>query len=552
MYMIIPNRTLIIYKPGFFLCYLFYIWLFTFAVDIYFYMKNFVVLILVTILSFVPGVLFAQKKSKIKVEHTDVQRYNAKLGKDKERLIGNVVFQQENTRFYCDSAYLNRKKNKFEALGNVHIIVGDTLHIYGNHLFYEGNTKSAELYDSVRLIDKNTVLTTDHLVYDRKTKVAYYDNGGKIISKENTLVSKKGYYHTASKIFYFRKDVVLTNPDSETYSDTLTYNTNTEVAYFNGPTVIRGEESIIYTENGWYDTRNDLSKLLKRPSLSNSGQIITADSLIYDNLNFHGLAYGNVVISDTVYDVMIKGKYGELWDKKGISYITDSALAITYDDTDSLFIHSDTLWVYFDKEKNAKKLLAYYRVKFFKEDLQGMCDSLAYTMNDSTIRLYDLPVIWSGPNQLTADSIAIVTTNNQADSLIMYNSSFIISTDTLGTYNQIKGKNMVGYFRNNELVKINVDGNAQTVYYVREDDGYLIGINLAESSTMTIRLKDNQLKTINYKTQAKEVMYPEKELAPAAQKLKGFIWKEELRPKEVTDIFNASGKEETPETETLE
>ncbi len=515
-------------------------------------MKKVIILFLILITSFSPNSLFAQKKSKIKVEHTDVQRYNAKLGKDKERLIGNVVFQQENTRFYCDSAFLNRKKNKFEALGNVHIIVGDTLHIYGEHLYYEGNTKSAELYDSVRLIDNNTLLTTNHLVYDRKTRIAHYDNGGKIINKDNTLVSKKGYYHTGSKIFYFRKDVVLTNPDSETYSDTLIYNTNTEVAYFQGPTVIRGEESIIYTEYGWYDTRNDLSKLLKRPSLSNSDQVITADSLIYDNLNYHGLAYGNVVISDTVYDVMIKGKYGELWDKKGISYITDSALAITYDNTDSLFIHSDTLWVYFDKDKNAKKLLAYYRVKFYKEDLQGMCDSLAYTMHDSTIRLYDEPVIWSGPNQLTADSIAIVTTHNQADSLVMYNTSFIVSSDTLDTFNQIKGKNMVGYFKDNELVKINVDGNAQTVYYVREDDGYLIGINLAEASTMTIRLRNNKLRTINYKTQAKEVMYPEKDISPAEQKLKGFIWKEELRPKEVADIFEAKDQSESTLKEPLE
>ena len=249
---------------------------------------------------------------------------------------------------------------------------------------------------------------------------------------------------------------------------------------------------------------------------------------------------------------MIKGKYGELWDKKGVSYITDSALAITYDHTDSLFIHSDTLWVFFDKDKNAKKLLSYYHVKFYKKDLQGKCDSLVYTMNDSTIRLYNEPVIWSGPNQLTADTISIAITNNQPDSLVMYNSSFIISVDTMKTYNQIKGKNMIGYFKNNKLVTINVDGNSQTVYYVREDDGYLIGINRAEASTMTIKLKDNELRTITYKSQAKETMYPEKDLSPADQKLKGFLWEEELRPKEVADIFKANEKAKSSEPASLE
>lgn len=500
-------------------------------------MEKHLAIILGFIFIFLTGTTLAQKKSTINVERTDVQRYDAKLGKNKERLIGGVIFRQEGTRFYCDSAHLNRKKNNFEAFGNVHIVVNDTLDIYGNRLYYEGDTKIAELFDSVRLIDKNTVLTTEHLVYNRNTKVAYYDVGGKIVNKDNTLISRKGYYTTSSKIFYFREDVVLTNPDSETYSDTLIYNTNTEVAYFHGPTVIRGEESIIYTEDGWYDTRNDLSKLLKRPSINNSDQTISADSLIYNNLTYYGQAYGNVVISDTVHDVLIKGMYGEMWDNKGISYITDSAVAITYEETDSLFIHSDTMWVYFDKEKNAKRLLSYYDVKFFREDMQGLCDSLVYTMNDSTIRLYQLPVLWSGENQLTADSISIVIRNNQADSLIMYNSSFIISYDTLDSYNQIKGKNMIGYFKDNELVKINVDGNAQTVYYVREADGYLIGVNLAESSTMTIRLKDNKLKTISYQTQAKEIMHPGGEITAAEKELKGFTWQDKSRPRKILDIF---------------
>ena len=500
-------------------------------------MKKHIAVILVFIFIFISGDLLAQKKSRINIEQADIQRYDASLGKNKERLIGGVVFRQEGTRFFCDSAHLNKKKNNFEAFENVHIVVNDTLDIYGERLFYEGDTKIAELFDSVRLIDKNTILTTEHMVYNRNTRIAHYDVGGEIVNKENTLTSKKGYYNTSSKIFYFRNDVVLINPDSETYSDTLIYNTNTEVAYFHGPTVIRGKESIIYTEYGWYDTRNDLSKLIKRPSINNSDQTITADSLIYNNLTYFGQAYGNVLITDTVHDVLIKGDYGEMWDDKGISFITDSAVAITYDKKDSLFIHSDTMWVYFDKDKNAKKLLSYYNVKFFKEDMQGLCDSLVYTMNDSTIRLYQLPVLWSGQNQLTADSIAIVTRNNQADTLIMYNTSFIISYDTLDSYNQIKGKNMVGYFSDNELVRIKVDGNAQTVYYVREDDGYLIGINLAESSTMTIRLKDSKLRTINYRTQAKEVMYPESEIPAADKELKGFTWQDASRPRKVMDIF---------------
>ena len=494
-----------------------------------------IIFVLIILLLTVQVNVYAQKKSKVFVEKTDVQRYTEKLAK--ERLIGNVIIRQEQTRFYCDSAYLNDKANSFEAFGNVHIDVNDSVDVYGDRMIYEGNTRIAELFGNVKLVDKNTVLTTEHLVYNRDTKVAFYDIGGTIVNQDNHLVSERGYYNTESKIFYFRKDVVLTNPESETYSDTLIYNTITETALFEGPTIMRGEESTIYTEHGWYDTKSDFSKLTKRPVISSSEQTITADSIHYNNLKYFGQAFGHVEIHDTSHQVLITGKYAEMWDDQGLSLITDSAMAITYDDRDSMYIHSDTMWMYFEEDRKAKRMLAYYNVRIFREDLQGKCDSLAYTMNDSTIRFYNEPVLWSGENQLTADSISLAITNNEPDSLIMYNTAFIVSHDSNNTYNQIRGKDMIGYFNDAELVKIKVDGNAQTVYYVREDDGYLIGVNLSESSTMIIRLVDNDIRTINYVSTPKETMYPEVELPGEMRILKGFSWHELLRPRTKEDIF---------------
>lgn len=479
----------------------------------------------------------AQQKSRVNIEHADAFRYNAKFGKDIQRLIGNVIIRQDSTLFYCDSAYINEVKNSFEAFSNVHIKVNDTVDVYSLRMLYDGNTKIAELFDSVKLIDKNTILTTDHLIYNRKSKTARYDVGGRIVNKDNILISKKGLYFTATRTFHFRKDVVLTNPDQETYSDTLIYNTNNETAYFLGPTVIRGKESMIYCENGWYDTKNDLSKLVERPSITNVDQTITADSIYYDNNLFFGKAMGNVSIIDTSHKVILTGRKGEVWDKKGMSYVTDSAVAIAYDKVDSLFIHADTMWLNFDEDRKAKMMRAYYGVRYYRKNLQGKCDSLSYDMTDSTIRMYNKPVIWSGKNQLTADSITIVVSGNRADSLMMYNTAFIVSKDSTETFNQIRGKNMVAYFRKNELSKINVNGNAQTIYYVREEDGYLIGIDIAESSTMTIRIKNSEIQTISYKSSVDEDMFPPKELTEKETKLKDFTWQRKLRPENKMDIF---------------
>jgi lipopolysaccharide export system protein LptA len=471
------------------------------------------------------------------IKNSDSYRYNADIGEGVKRFIGNVVIMQDSTLFYCDSAYLDEGKNSFEAFDNVHIKVNDTVDVYGGRLFYDGNTKVAELFDSVKLVDKNTVLYTNHLIYNRITKTAYYDVGGKIENSDNVLTSTIGLYFTQTRTFHFRKDVVLVNPDQETYSDTLIYNTNNETAYFLGPTLMRGKENMIYCEDGWYDTKNDITQLKRRPSISNNRQTLSADSIYYDNNTTFGKAMGHVQIIDTLYKIILSGKKGELWDSEGMSYVTDSALAITYDGNDSLFIHSDTMWMYFDKERKARMMKAYYKVRFYRTNLQGKCDSMSYAMSDSTIKLYNEPVLWSAKNQLTADSIAIAVSGNRADSLMMYNTAFIVSKDSTETYNQISGKNMIAYFNKNELSRINVNGNAQTIYYVREEDGFLIGIDIAEASGMSIKIRNSEINTITYFEKVNEDMFPESQISEEQRELKNFSWQETLRPKNKFDIY---------------
>jgi lipopolysaccharide export system protein LptA len=481
--------------------------------------------------------LLAQKKTKVYVEHAKIQSYNEKLGKDIERLIGDVLLRHDSTLFYCDSALLNTKTRDFKAYGNIHIIVNDTVELFSDSLYYTGDTKIAELFGNVKLVDNETILTTNHLIYNRNTGIAYYYDKGKIVNKDNVLTSKEGYYNSNTKIVYFKKNVVLTNPDQETHSDTLIYNTNNEIAYFKGPTTIYGNEGTLYCEDGWYDTKNDISKLVKNPIISQNEQILSADSIMFDNLNYVGKAYGQVQIKDTVYRIIIRGTIGEMWDTRGMAYITDSATAITYDEKDSLYISADTLWLFFDKERHAKKVLAYYNVRFFRTDLQGKCDSMSYSMDDSVIRLYYEPVLWSENNQLTADSITIAIVNNTPDSMVMYNTAFIVLHDTLEEFNQIKGRDMIGYFSNGELKKIIVDGNAQTVFYLHDQDGYLAGINRAEASNIEIRLRKGEVETVVYNEEPKETTYPPEKFPPEGKKLKGFTWQENLRPKDKYDIY---------------
>ena len=186
----------------------------------------------------------AQKK-KIRLKSAKSLEYNPKISAA-QRLIGNVVFEHENTVMYCDSAYFYENTNAIDAFGHINIRQGDTLNLYGDFLKYNGDQRKAELLKNVRIVKKDMTLTTDHLFYDMNTQVANYAGGGKIINKDNTLTSENGYYYAKFNELNFKKNVVLTNPRYVMNCDTLRYNTVSKTAYFLGPSTIRSNENIIY------------------------------------------------------------------------------------------------------------------------------------------------------------------------------------------------------------------------------------------------------------------------------------------------------------------
>lgn len=489
------------------------------------------------LLSFFCASLFGQKTTRIKLEHAQVLRFEKVDGKQIKRLIGDVVLRQDSTWFYCDSGWQEENTNQLEAIGNVHIVYSDSVNIYGHYLHYDGNTKIAVLDSNVVLKDNRATLYTDHLLYDRSQEVAYYNTGGRIVDEENVLTSKTGRYNTNTYDFYFRDSVVVTNPDYIMHSDTMRYNTESEIVYIYGPTDIYGEDQHLYSEEGWYDTRNGFSKLYLNNRMEYQEQVLLADTIYYNENEEYGKALGNVWMKDTAQKIIMEGELSEFFRKEYYSYLTGNARAILIDKEDSLFMHADTFRLVMDSAEKAKYLLAYHRIKFFREEMQGMCDSLIYRVNDSVISMKMNPVLWTQSNQLTADSILMYVTQNRIDSMALYEMAFIISRDKLGTFDQIKGKQMRGYFRDNELYRINVMGNAETIYFVREDNGAMIGINKLMSSNMAIYIEDRKVKKIYYYTQPDGRMHPEKDLSEEQRILQGFDWLDKERPATKDDIF---------------
>jgi len=502
--------------------------------------KYFRLLSLVCLLVAIPVILNAQKPTKVKLIKANDLKYSRQLGEKVQRLIGNVQLKHDSTLLFCDSAYLHELTNSFQGFGNVHIKASDSLNIYSDLLNYDGNLKLAELINNVRLVETKATLYTEHLWYDRPREIAYYLTGGKIVDSSNVLTSKKGYYFTTTEEVFFKSDVVLVNEKYTMNSDTLKYQTETEVAWFYGPTTITSDENLIYCENGWYDTKNDISQFQDNAYIITEEQVLKGDSLFYDRKRNYGEARNNVSLTDTIQDIMILGNYGEFRKPEGYAFVTDSAIAVLVDKTDSLFLHSDTLWILFDSAQNVDQMLGYHHTKFFRKDLQGMCDSLVYSFSDSTIFLFKEPILWSDENQLTADTVNIAISNKQIDTLALINSCFIISMDDTirrNTFNQIKGRVMTGYFKENQLVKIVVNGNAESLFYVREENGDLIGINKTTSNDMSIYLSENEVQVIAPIKNVEAHMFPDKEFLEEDRKMKGFKWIEDKRPLKKEDIL---------------
>ena len=486
---------------------------------------------LLVILLLLSNVIVAQKKTTIHILNADKADYDERLGKDVQRLIGNVIMRQDSTYFYSDSAYFNEKTKFFDGFGNVHIIVNDSVNIYSKLLKYNGETKFAELFYDVILKDDSTTLKTQYMTYDRVGHLATYPNNGTTTRNDKKLVSKKGYYRDDIKVLYFRKDVVGTMPDYKIVSDTLVYDTENEMMYFYGPTNIYNKENTLIGNYGWYNTKTEFAYLDRRATLKNEEQSMTADTMYYNRKTGYAKALSDVVIVDTTNKATLKGEYAELWEKLGKCMITDSLRAYYYEDVDTLFATADSMYVYFDTISNdVQRINAFYNVRFFRNDVQGKCDSLHYILPDSMVYMRTEPVIWAEDSQLSGDLINIKVKGQAIENLVMYPNAFVIQQDSIKGFNQVKGKEITIYFRDNDIDNMYNKGNAETIYWLRDDDGSLIGINISQSDEMDIKIKDREMSKIKHYNNIKEILYPEKQLKDDMEYLKGFLWQEDKKP----------------------
>ena len=463
-----------------------------------------------------------------------------------------VHVKHKGIELWCNEAIYYGNEDFIEAYGNVRVKQGDSINMTSKYVEYSGKTQLAYASGDVVLIDPNSKLYTDVLHFDRVRQQAHYNQKGKVVrDTSGTITSTRGRYYMTSKKYQFVDNVKLVNPEYIIDTEQLDFYTESGFAFLYGPTTITSEASVIYCERGYYNTNNDTGYFVKKSKINYNDRIVEGDSLYFDRNKSFASATNNITVTDTLNNSIIKGHYAEIFREKDSVFITKRALAITEQENDSIFMHSDTLMV--TGPSDNRIIRGYYNAKMFKSNLSGKADSIH--MNQKTgltqlINFYDLdsdaftkkkhPILWHFESQITGDSIHLISNskNETLDSLKVFNNAFVINKDSLGEgYNQISGKRLNGLFVNNALETIDVIKNAETIYYLRNSEDELIGIDKSKSGAIKIWISENEIDELRKLNQIGGMTYPEEDFPEKERKLKGFIWRNDERPKSIEDLF---------------
>lgn len=423
---------------------------------------------------------------------------------------GNVEFSHGPTLMYCDSAHFYPGSESLDAFGDVRIRQGDTLFIYADELNYSGSRHIAYLYGTerqdVRMINRDVTLTTPTFIYDLASEYGYYNEGGQLTDRQNRLTSREGEYVPATKEASFFTRVMLTsrNPGDTIFTDTLYYNTATHLAELESPSTIINKEAVIYTTYGTYDTNTSQANLYNRSKvIASTGATLQGDTLFYDRSIGYGEAFGNMEITDTAHHMILTGDYGYYNELTDSAFATGHALAREYSQGDTLYLHSKYLYSYcvFDTTHipedtitgvpasmlvdTTHVMIAHPRVRFFRSDLQGICDSMSFEQRDTMIYMHHHPVVWNGERQIFGNIIKVHLNDSTVEQAWLPDYGLTAEHIEENFFNQLSGKEMTAYFRDGELYQVDISGNVEAIMLPQENDSTFNKIVNVESSFMT-------------------------------------------------------------------
>ena len=437
------------------------------------------------------------------------------------------------------------------------LILQDSALIYTNSGYYNIDKREAQFSGRPQYRRNQQLAEADTMFYEGASKVIIL--AGKAWSKDSIR------YASADRIRF----------------EELTKNTRLEgTAYF------KDDKQSVRSDTITYNTDSKIFATSGRTRLEDSTQIIEANLLSFDDNTGIGFAEGDVIMTDTVQKTTLMGDRVDYNKKEDfIKASGGRPTLVTLVDNDSMWMRADTiiskkqvlelpptdtLQVLPPVLDTGRVVLGYRNVRIFAKSFQGECDSIAYSDRDSIFRMIGNPILWSDTTQFTADTIHILTREGSIDRIILIDNAFIVNAIEDPYYNQIKGRSIVAYFERKMVVvsplpqdsllqrdtttlqdpslprdstlgdpalrRIAVEGNAESIYYVLDEQQRYIGVNQIVCSQMLIHFGDNQVAGIRFYTEPKASLTPMRQVNHKTLRLEGYRWEIEKKPLSKLDL----------------
>jgi lipopolysaccharide export system protein LptA len=492
----------------------------------------------------------------------------------KAYLFFDVALLKENQKLHTDYLIydLNEKKATYT---NWAILTNDTTQLRSKVGYFYVQRDEAFFKDSVTIVNDDFELRTDTLKYNTATGVATFLAPTLINQGSGRIYCEQGFYDTKRRFAEFRGNAQYLKEDQKAIADIIQYDAATELVTLIGEAMFEEEGKRATADTIRYDEKNKLTYLLGNAHYAEGKRVVDAERMIYneetdnfetegrarivegaqildaDNIDYEkdlSIATGNVVWVDTVEQVTINAARLD-YNKKTETIVAsgDRPLMTSLVDGDTFYMSADTLVSFLENPQDSlRTLLAYKDVRILKTNMQAIADSVTYSSRDSLFELYQNPIIWSDTTQFLADTMFMQLANGKIDRILLRQKSLIINSPDEVFFNQIKGKIITAYFYNDELRKMWVEGNAESIYYALDEEGAYVGLNKTLCSRMLMYFNNNQIQDIRFYAEPKANTFPMGQVNHTAVRLEGFKWEVSKRPNSIADLRRSKAAVQLP------
>ncbi len=484
--------------------------------------------------------------------------------------VGNIVLKHRDQQLFTQLLQYDLKL-RIARYFNKGILTSENAQLKSNRGYYFAKTGTAYFKDSVIVLLKDSLnLLSDSLVYETKNKFVRFTGPTLIEQDSLDIYCEKGYYNVALQQSYFgnypryrngsqiadAKDIyhdainnIITlvheahiyDNRQEAHADSIVINEKTQdVRLFRNARYKEGDRLLSGSQIE-YNRKSKSLQVYGKTSVTENNRTIDALQLNYDGNKDLGRAVGDVQVRDTssgytiVCDTFIYSKSNSSYRAIGSKQRAYIASAFN---SDSLYLAADSLYStrVISTSDSFQVLYAWGHVKIWSKRLQGLCDSLYFSSKDSSFTMYDQPVLWSDTTQFSGDTIQMLMNGKSLQDILLKKNAFIINQDYTLLEDQLKGRDIQAHF---ELKKINfmdVQGNAESIYFIKDDEKGYIGTNFIQCSSMRFYFNpEEKIDHIDFFTKPKGNMLP---LQDGKTKfLEGYHPRNEEKPQSLKEII---------------